>query len=274
MTGSIPPPVPLAYEGQVVVPYINRTFDPNSGNNTFPIPTLWVNTAASLAWLCVSKAGGVAVWLPIGGGSTQVETLTGNTGGPVPPTAGNINVVGDTTTITVAGNPSTSTLTISAVGSGLISTITTPDSQVVHPVSGNINFLEAGGITITGNDPTSPDIKFTVTGGGISWVDVTGTTQQMAINTGYVSDNGSLVTLTLPATAAFGDVVEVAGKGAGGWKIAQNAGQIIHCGQWSTTSGTGGSVASTNQYDGIMLLCVTANTTFVMLNSVGNLTLV
>lgn len=44
-----------------------------------------------------------------------VQTLTGNSGGAVPPTAGNINVEGDGTTITVVGNPGTSTLTISQV---------------------------------------------------------------------------------------------------------------------------------------------------------------
>ncbi len=43
---------------------------------------------------------------------TVVETLTGNTGGPVGPTGNNINVVG-TGLITVTGNPGTSTLTIS-----------------------------------------------------------------------------------------------------------------------------------------------------------------
>lgn len=45
-------------------------------------------------------------------GPTVVETLTGNTGGPVGPTGNNINVVG-TGLITVTGNPGTSTLTIS-----------------------------------------------------------------------------------------------------------------------------------------------------------------
>ncbi len=47
-----------------------------------------------------------------GGSGSPVQTLTGNTGGAVPPTANNINVVG-ATGITVTGNPGTSTLTIS-----------------------------------------------------------------------------------------------------------------------------------------------------------------
>lgn len=49
-----------------------------------------------------------------GGGGSPVQTLTGNTGGAVPPTANNINVVG-TGAVTVTGNPGTSTLTISVV---------------------------------------------------------------------------------------------------------------------------------------------------------------
>lgn len=47
-----------------------------------------------------------------GGGGSPVQTLTGNTGSAVPPTANNINVVG-TGAVNVAGNPGTSTLTIS-----------------------------------------------------------------------------------------------------------------------------------------------------------------
>jgi hypothetical protein len=47
-----------------------------------------------------------------GGGGTPIMTLTGNTGGPITPTANNINVVG-TGNVTVAGTLATSTLTIS-----------------------------------------------------------------------------------------------------------------------------------------------------------------
>jgi len=64
-------------------------------------------------------------------------------------------------------------------------------------------------------------------GSGITWLDVTGTTQQAVSNTGYMADNGSQVTITLPATASVGDLIQITGVGAGGWKIAQNAGQSI-----------------------------------------------
>ncbi len=49
-----------------------------------------------------------------GGGGGDILTLTGNSGGPVGPTAGNINLIGDVNTfVDVVGNPGTSTLTIS-----------------------------------------------------------------------------------------------------------------------------------------------------------------
>ncbi|MEI6873748.1 MAG: hypothetical protein WCL50_01315 [Spirochaetota bacterium] len=64
-------------------------------------------------------------------------------------------------------------------------------------------------------------------GPGITWVDVTGTSQMAVSNTGYLADSASQVTITLPASPAVGDIVQVTGVGAGGWKIAQNAGQSV-----------------------------------------------
>lgn len=62
---------------------------------------------------------------------TVVETLTGNSGGPVGPSGSTINVVGDGTTVNVVGNPGTHTLTITALGT--VSTI--PYTGVTHAQS-------------------------------------------------------------------------------------------------------------------------------------------
>ena len=68
-------------------------------------------------------------------------------------------------------------------------------------------------------------------GPGITWVHVTDASAQAQSDTGYLADNNSAqVTITLPATPALGDIVEVSGVGAGGWKVAQNAGQSIQVG--------------------------------------------
>lgn len=108
---------------------------------------------------------------------------------------------------------------------------------------------------------------------GIGWNHITGTSAQMSAEAGYIADNSGLVTLTLPATAALGSIIYVQGLGAGGWKVAQNAGQIIHVGSTASTSGATGFIASTNQYDSITLLCVVANSTYALLGGAqGNIT--
>ena len=96
----------------------------------------------------------------------------------------------------------------------------------------------------------------------------------MVANNGYVANNAGLVTLTLPTTAASGTTIEVAGYGAGLWKVAQNASQIIHFGVIDTTTGTGGSLTATNRYDSIRLLCVVPNNEFLVLSVMGNITYV
>jgi hypothetical protein len=109
-----------------------------------------------------------------------------------------------------------------------------------------------------------------VLGGGSSWVNVTSGSQLAVINTGYVADSSSLVSVTLPATAPFGSIVSVAGLGTGGWSLIANTGQTIQLGTASSSSA--GSASSTKQYDNVEVLCVVANTTWVVRNLIGNLT--
>jgi hypothetical protein len=132
--------------------------------------------------------------------------------------------------------------------------------------------LTAGtGISITNGTGT---ITIAATSSGTNWVNQTGTSVTMAVNTSYLANSSSLVTLTLPTTAAQFSTFQVAGFGSGGWKIAQATGQQINFGNVTTTSGTGGSLASSNQYDSLTLLCTTANTQFQVLTSLGNITYV
>jgi hypothetical protein len=98
---------------------------------------------------------------------------------------------------------------------------------------------------------------------------VTTTTQAMATNTRYVANNAALVTFTLPTTSAVGDLVAVSGDlaGGGGWTIAQNALQYMQVGQGVTTTGTGGSLSSTQSGDAITLYCFIANTAWKIFNA-------
>lgn len=133
--------------------------------------------------------------------------------------------------------------------------------------------LTAGtGVTISNG---AGSITINASGGGLTWTVVTGTSQSAAVNNGYIANNAGLVTVTLPSTSAVGDTVAVTGiNNATGWKVAQNAGNQIFFGNVSTTSGTGGSLASTATRDTVYLVCMTANATWNVVNTIGNITVV
>lgn len=326
MSHSLAPQNPLSYMG-VKPPNppdtIVENYSPTTLDTNFDLGTLWVNHTVPMVFFLAQVIGNNAVWIPLGGGSSDVQTLEGNSGGIVPPTLGNIFVQGDNASgIDVVGNPGTSTLTIfnttglpasnfevdastppgtDPVVPDASGTVTITGAQVATGVIGanviRTNSLAANSFIIEIQRSTvsaTPDstlngvshfssADFTVDGdgfveltgfAGFEWIEVlvTGPTQ-MAINRGYVANNIGLVTLTLPVTAAFGTIIRVCGKGVGGWLIAQNAGQNIQMGNVSSTIGAGGSVASTNDFDTIELLCTTADTTWTALSSVGVLSI-
>jgi hypothetical protein len=168
----------------------------------------------------------------------------------------------------------------------------TDSASIVTSSSGVVSYAAmTNGQLIIGNTGGTPTAATLTAGSGIAianaggsitisttdvannWTVVTGTTQAMAVNSGYISNNAGLVTLTLPATAAVGSIIQMQGLGAGGWQIAQNALQVIHIGSAVTTIGITGYLASTNQYDSLTLLCVVANTTWTVLGGAqGNIT--
>ena len=157
-------------------------------------------------------------------------------------------------------------------------------------VSGETNFT--GGVTantLTVSAATHP-VKFvglqsTTTDTSILTVDGTGvvhtaplftwnnalTATTASTSNGYVGTATTLTTITLPTGATFGSVIEVVGTGTGLWRISQNANQFIKFGITGTTTGVGGYLSATSQYDCVKLLCTSANTAFVVTSAIGNI---
>lgn len=184
-------------------------------------------------------------------GTGIASTITGDTGGALSPTAGNWNIVGGT--VAAGTNPlktagSGSTLTVNAQISQAIASTDATKIGLSNFNSSQFSVDANGFVTAIAAPPLFP------------FTDVSGTSASMAINNAYTANNAGLVTLTLPSTAAYGSWVWVVGKGAGGWRIAQNAGQTIHYGNKVTTTGATGHLDSTLQYDSIMLICTITDT--------------
>ncbi len=233
--------------------------------------------------------------LVISGGGGGAGTITGDSGGALSQTAGNWDILGGTG-INTAGAVSTLTINLDSpvivanggtgatsltdggilLGSGVSAITVTAqptDGQLLTGFSGSdpvLATLTAGtGIGITNG---SGSITIDSVGGGFTWNDVVGTSDDFEASNGYIANNAGLVTITLPTTCAVGDSFKIVGLGAGGWRIAQNASQVIHFGNMDTTTGVVGMLDSTNRYDCVEFLCVVLNNEFVVLSSVGNIT--
>lgn len=243
-----------------------------------------------------NAAGSITISVDTSELPTIATTYTADSGSAVPALS-NLNIRGgegiDTSgagsTITITGELATAAANVGASNIGISSyldadfSVTSGFTELADTVVKSVaadsgsatpsghSFTISGGIGLTTSGSGST-ITINSSGGGFNWNDVTGTSSAIAASNGYVSNNAGLVTLTLPASAAFGDAFRVAGLGVGGWRVAQNAGQTIHIGSSNTTTGAGGRLDSTNRYDALEMLCVITDTDFVVLSSIGNIT--
>lgn len=299
---------PLAYMGvEPSTPplLVEKDQAPTSNNNeNFNIGTLWVRGSTNQAWMLTALSSGTATWTELtaggSGGNMTFETDSGDAvssssiiqmvGSGIVNTTGSSNIVtyaltdGSNGQLLIGGagtvawadlTSSNSTIDIST-GAGSL------DIDIANGTNGQVLIgggsypawasLTSSGGTITFT-PGANSLNLEAAGGStFTWNEITGTSDTMAVGNGYVANNAGLVTLTLPASATFGSVIRVAGLGAGGWKIAQNAGQTIKFGTLATTTGVGGYLSSTEDLDAVELLCVVADTDFSVISSVGNIT--
>ncbi len=205
-------------------------------------------------------------------------SITGDSGGAL--TGNTFIFTGGTTGLEFAGTTGPNTQTLEGtlvVANGGTGVSTIAEFGVVYGNDASpIGVVAAGttGQVLTANTGAAPTWEDAAD--MFSWVHVTGTSETMVSNTGYIIDNGSLVTLTMPTNNTYGDSIEIVGKGTGGWTVVYAAGQSIKFGNVATTSTTG-SLSSTNANDSIKLVCTTASATvpiFTVSAAVGNVTYV
>lgn len=189
MSTTLAPQNPLSYMG-VKPPrppnVINENRAPTTLDTNYDEGTEWVDSNAIMIYFLADVNGNTATWIPLGGGVVDVQSLTGNSGGQVFPTAGNINVLGDNASgINVVGTPASSLLTIF-------------NSNGLPVVDFDVD--ATGG---TGTDPVVPDANgtITITGGQIA----TGTIGANVIRTVSLLPNTYTVQIQQTTTSALED---------------------------------------------------------------------
>lgn len=289
MAYNIMPFGPLAYRGAVAIPFINRTFPPNSTNIQFPVPTIWIDTASKDAYILVSVDLGTAEWVPIGGLPGEVEKFnvdasTSPGTDPVVPDASQAVTVtgGQVATGTIGTNVirtnslAASTYTIEIQRTTIVAAPDVSLNGVSHfdstwftcDADGFVSLNVASiGETITSDSggPLTPTLgnwnifgrsgsKTAGSGNTLTihsppYADQAGSTT-VTLNSGSFATNA--ITLTTPATAglADGDLLEfVATNGVLVIQLA--ATQVAHVGSIATTAA--GTLTSTATGDSLSL---------------------
>lgn len=82
---------------------------PASSDKRYEVGQLWVDQTTSQIYALASVSAGSATWSILGPGASDVDTITGDSGGALSPAAGNINIVGGTG-ISTSGSGSTLTI--------------------------------------------------------------------------------------------------------------------------------------------------------------------
>lgn len=230
----------LAYQGTNAVNPPNVIYaiqDPTQYDSTnVSLGDLWLNRTSRTIWLLVALNASIATWVELGVTPSEVESLTGNSGGPVGPSlSNNINVIGDGTTITISGNPSANTLTASLISGSIIETVTGNAGGAVSPDgSGNINIVGDGTtIDIVGDPMTNTltasvlnAIDITLTGNTGGPVSATGGNFDIVGDGTTIEITGDPMTHTLTASIAPGIIIESITGNTGGPVFGDEDGNI------------------------------------------------
>lgn len=248
-------------------------------NDHGEIGQIWVNKTHGSFYALTNDAGGTATWTPMS--STTTPAISGAT----------LNITGNVA-LGSSGAPA-NTLTLATItngtlvvnGTGVVSSITGAVGTVLVSQGASAPLYKSiassdGTVTVTAG---ASGIDLKIPGGGVHWLPAT-VSQAMMVNQGYiVNSSGGLILLSLPASSVVGSTIRIVMyNNTNGFRITQvNAAHKI----WKangfnaeehTTTGAGGYITTINPaaqisyYASIELLCVAADSVWIVRNLIGN----
>lgn len=211
-----------------------------------------------------------------GNAVTQHDVLVGGTSNAItsvaPAATSGIPLVSNGS----SADPSFTTAVVAGGGTG--NTTFTAFSIICAGTTATGAFQNVSGLGTSGQALISAGAgalpTWTTINGSFTWT-VETANLNMVINHGYIANKAGTLTMALPTTSAVGSIIEITGiNTATGWQVTQASGQQIFMGTSSTTLGATGTLTSSAIRDSISMVCVVANTTWNVLSSIGNITVV
>lgn len=274
MTQPVPQNAYLVANGTGTI-YPTIIFDrPPTGNDlNHPITQRWIDTSHNNEeWFLLNfiTTGGYyqANWVQIAGGGMSIETLTGNSGGAVSPTGNNINTLG-TGSITIVGNPGSSTLTTQLTG-------LTDHSVLVG--AGTATITNVGPSSISGavfiGEGASADPAYSTTTSVNDSIGLLAVSK--AINTGGPQIVLNNTSATTGATARYVCATDASGTGSDAYLLVNNNGSPYEFGVQGATGDfiLQNNPTNTHPYmDGVTVLSMDQSGNFTVGQSGGTTTI-
>ena len=189
----------------VFPPPVESTSAPTSSDINYELGQVWVRKDTAQVYILAQLASGAASWTLASPGASDVDTLTGDSGGAISPAAGNITLAGGTN-MTTAGAGSTITINLDAAislatsvtsplftaGAGVDLAITSPTGQDAVVKMGDaagsnkVSFIDSSDVEVANLDS---DGNLTAVGGTFSGnVVLSSVATQLQMNGGAVTD--------------------------------------------------------------------------------------